>query len=128
MASKNNSNGEHQTTTKPPPLPSPLRFSKFFQVKYFSLFFFSFIMWLWFVIFVHLGSCLSLLAFIGYNFYLFLTCFVCVYIYILFLCSSIITVLAAFALSNIDLVSFFLHLWFLEVILFSPCFCTIGSE
>ncbi|KAL6200150.1 hypothetical protein ACLB2K_029932 [Fragaria x ananassa] len=27
----NSSNGEHQTTTKQPPLPSPLRFSKFFQ-------------------------------------------------------------------------------------------------
>lgn len=28
----NSSNGDHQTTTKSPPLPSPLRFSKFFQV------------------------------------------------------------------------------------------------
>ncbi|KAE8666684.1 UDP-glucuronic acid decarboxylase 6 [Hibiscus syriacus] len=27
------SNGERQTTTKPPPLPSPLRFSKFFQAN-----------------------------------------------------------------------------------------------
>ncbi|KAJ0021644.1 hypothetical protein Pint_32340 [Pistacia integerrima] len=27
----NSSNGDNQTTTKPPPLPSPLRFSKFFQ-------------------------------------------------------------------------------------------------
>ncbi|KAI8573847.1 hypothetical protein RHMOL_Rhmol01G0307100 [Rhododendron molle] len=27
----NSSNGDHQTTTKPPPTPSPLRFSKFFQ-------------------------------------------------------------------------------------------------
>ncbi|XWS28860.1 hypothetical protein CRYUN_Cryun25bG0107800 [Craigia yunnanensis] len=27
----NSSNGEQQTTSKPPPLPSPLRFSKFFQ-------------------------------------------------------------------------------------------------
>lgn len=27
------SNGEHRATTKPPPTPSPLRFSKFFQVK-----------------------------------------------------------------------------------------------
>lgn len=29
----NSSNGEHQTTTKPPPMPSPLRNSKFFQVR-----------------------------------------------------------------------------------------------
>uniref|UniRef100_A0A3Q7IYT7 UDP-glucuronate decarboxylase n=1 Tax=Solanum lycopersicum TaxID=4081 RepID=A0A3Q7IYT7_SOLLC len=28
---KNTANGDHQTTTKPPPTPSPLRFSKFFQ-------------------------------------------------------------------------------------------------
>ncbi|GFS37373.1 UDP-XYL synthase 5 [Actinidia rufa] len=27
----NSSNGDHQTTRKPPPTPSPLRFSKFFQ-------------------------------------------------------------------------------------------------
>ncbi|CAK9188313.1 unnamed protein product [Ilex paraguariensis] len=27
----NSSNGDYQTTTKPPPTPSPLRFSKFFQ-------------------------------------------------------------------------------------------------
>lgn len=29
----NSSNGDHQTPTKSPPLPSPLRFSKFFQVE-----------------------------------------------------------------------------------------------
>lgn len=33
--------GENQTTTKPPPLPSPLRFSKFFQVKIASSFIIS---------------------------------------------------------------------------------------
>jgi hypothetical protein len=82
---QNTSNGEHQITTKPPPLPSPLRFSKFFQVKVF----FFFLIWVYanlmftaidyygvpyadcfyyvIVIFMHLGSCLCLLAFIGYN-------------------------------------------------------------
>lgn len=30
---KSSSNGDQQTT-KPPPTPSPLRFSKFFQVKF----------------------------------------------------------------------------------------------
>ena len=30
----NSSNGEQQTTSKPPPLPSPLRFSKFFSVQH----------------------------------------------------------------------------------------------
>lgn len=31
----NSSNGDHQLTTKQPPQPSPLRFSKFFQVNRF---------------------------------------------------------------------------------------------
>lgn len=40
----NLSNGEHKITTKPPPLPSPLRNSKFSQVSglAFGSFFYSF--------------------------------------------------------------------------------------
>lgn len=115
----NTSNGEHQTTTKQPPLPSPLRFSKFFQVKIFLLFYFFFI-WVYanlmftaigyygmpygdcfyyvIVIFLHLGSWLCLLAFISYNLF--------VVKYIFFLTFNYRTCYAAFALSNISLIGF----------------------
>jgi hypothetical protein len=117
---QNTSNGEHQITTKPPPLPSPLRFSKFFQVKVF----FFFLIWVYanlmftaidyygvpyadcfyyvIVIFMHLGSCLCLLAFIGYNLFV-VNLFI---IFFFFSPSTTAHAMLKFALSNTGLIGF----------------------
>lgn len=50
-------NGENQTTTKPPPLPSPLRFSKFFQVTKVCIFYIIFLLTLLLLWSYYVTSC-----------------------------------------------------------------------
>lgn len=117
----NTANGNHQTTTKPPPLPSPLRFSKFFQVRNIFIFLLAdftflqfryrgywllYVLWHWYynvfaiLIFLHL---LVLAAFVCWH--LLLTAFLLSTTSYYF-CSILTTVHDAFALTNSDLIYF----------------------